>query len=114
MARQDSFWRRFLGWWTAPRIVALLLGVLGGAIGYGGYLYYYCDWQYCPNLVAGWEQLFEDFYANVAASLVTITIAVLTIDWLNERRADQQLKAQLIREMGHPPITALRCGRFGS
>jgi hypothetical protein len=66
-----------------------------------------------------------DFYANVAASLVTITIAVLTIDWLNERQAErqrtereelaerqriereqvaeqlaaQQLKAQLIREM---------------
>jgi hypothetical protein len=113
MARLANLWRRltgwlanlrrrFFGWITAPRAAALLLGVLGVLVGYGGYLYRYCDCQGWPNLVVGWDQLFLDFYANVAASLVTITIAVLTIDWLNERRAEQQLKVQLIREMGSP------------
>jgi hypothetical protein len=107
MARRGNFrrriikWRRRLtGWLTAPRVAALLLGVLGVLVGFGGYLYRYCPCEDWPNFVAGWEQLFLDFYANVAASLVTITIAVLTIDWLNERRAERQLKAQLIREMG--------------
>jgi len=95
-----SLRRRFFGWITAPRGAALLLGVLGIVVGYGGYLYRYCDCQGWPNLVAGSEQLFLDFYANIAASLVTITIAALTIDWLGERRAEKQLKAQLIREMG--------------
>jgi hypothetical protein len=111
MARRDSFrrrlagWlanlrRRFFGWITVPRAVALLLGWLGLMIGSGGYLYRYCACQDWPNLVAGREQLFLDFYANVATTLVGITIVVLTIDLLNERRAEQQLKAQLIREMG--------------
>jgi uncharacterized protein YjbI with pentapeptide repeats len=111
MARRDGFrrrltgwvaglWVRFFGWITAPRAAALLLGLLGILVGYGGYLYRYCACEGWPNLVSGWEQLFLDFYANVATSFVTITIAVLTIDWLNERRAEEQLKAQLIREMG--------------
>jgi len=110
MARRDSFrrrlagWlanlrRRFFGWITIPRAVALLLGLLGVLIGVGGYLYRYCACQDWPNLVAGWEQLYLDFYANIATTLVGITIAVLTIDLLNERRAEQQLKKQLIREM---------------
>lgn len=111
MARLGRFWRRFTGWlanllrlffgWiTVPRAVALLLGLLGVLIAVGGYLYRYCACQNWPNLVIGWEQLFLDFYANVATTLVGITIVVLTIDLLNERRAEQQLKAQLIREMG--------------
>jgi len=111
MAQRDNFWwrltgwlahlrRRFFGWITVPRAVALLLGWLGLMIGSGGYLYRYCVCQDWPNLVAGREQLFLDFYANVATTLVGITIVVLTIDLLNERRAEQQLKAQLIREMG--------------
>jgi len=111
MARRDSFrrrltgWlanlrRRFFGWITVPRAVALLLGLLGVLIGVGGYLYRYCACQDWPNIVAGWEQLFLDFYANVATTLVGITVVVLTIDLLNERRAEQQLKEQLIREMG--------------
>jgi hypothetical protein len=101
MARQHRF-RRLAGWLTAQRVAALLLGLLGLLVGFAGYLYHHCECRPLPNFVAGWEQEFEGFYANVSASLVTITITVLTIDWLNERRADKQLKAQLIREMGHP------------
>jgi hypothetical protein len=50
--------------------------------------------------VAGWEQEFEALYANFATTLIGIAIAVFTIDRANERRAEQQLRAQLIREMG--------------
>ena len=91
-----------LSWLTAPRRAALLLGLIGMLIGCAGYLYHHCDCQSLPNLVSGWEQEFEAFYANLASSFVTIAITVFTIDWLNEQRVEQQLKAQLIREMGHP------------
>ncbi len=99
MARLGKIWRRFTGWLTGPRVAALLLGVLGVLIGFGGYLYRYCDCQGWPNLVSGWDQLFLDFYANAATTFVGFTVAVLTIDLLNERRVDKQLKAQLIREV---------------
>jgi hypothetical protein len=99
--RRGIWWRVF-GWLTTPRAAALLLGLLGVFIGYGGYLYHHCECQPWPNLVVGWEQEFEAFYPNLATTLVGMAIAVFTIDWLNERRADKQLKEQLIREMGHP------------
>ena len=103
MKRVGTIWQRFTGWLTAPRVAALVLGLLGVLIGYAGYKYRYCECTDWPNLASGWEQLFLDFYANVSASLVTITLTVLTIDWLNERRAEQeamqQLKKQLIQDM---------------
>src|SRR6266511_1360515 len=99
MARRDSF-RRFTGWLISSGVVALLLGVLGVLIVLGGVLYHHCACQSWPNLVAGWEQEFEALYANFATTLIGIAIAVFTIDKANERRAEQQLKAQLIREMG--------------
>jgi uncharacterized protein YjbI with pentapeptide repeats len=100
MARRDSFRRPLTGWLTSPGVVALLLGVLGVLIVLGGVLYHHCACQSWPNLVAGWEQEFEALYANFATTLIGIAIAVFTIDRANERRAEQQLKAQLIREMG--------------
>lgn len=45
-------------------------------------------------------KLFEDFSANIATELASIAVTVLFIDYLNERRQNEQLKAQLIREMG--------------
>ncbi|MFL5804404.1 MAG: pentapeptide repeat-containing protein [Roseiflexaceae bacterium] len=108
--QQNIFWR-LLGHLTdrltAPRVAALLLGVFGVLIGFGGYANQYCYSDFCnslPNLGEGWGHFFKDFYANVATTLIGIAIAVLTIDWLGERRvehlAEEQLKAQLIREMG--------------
>jgi Pentapeptide repeats (8 copies) len=41
-----------------------------------------------------------DVYAYAAAELASVALAVLVIDGLNARRADEQLKAQLIRELG--------------
>lgn len=110
MVQRGDYWRLlistvkqlYFGWLTVPRATAILLGLLGVLVGFGGYLYHHCECQSWPNLVAGWEQEFEAFYANVATTLVGITIAVLTIDWSNERRSTRQLRAQLIREMGNP------------
>lgn len=42
----------------------------------------------------------QDFLANASTELASIALTVLIIDYLNERRGEQQLKAQLIREMG--------------
>jgi uncharacterized protein YjbI with pentapeptide repeats len=45
-------------------------------------------------------KFFEDFSANIATETASIAITVLIIDALNERRHDNQLKAQLIRDLG--------------
>jgi len=71
-------------------IVLLLIGVL---IGVGGYFYLYGT-TWLPF------QIIRDFYANFSTELISIALTVLIIDYLNRRRQDQQLKAQLIREMG--------------
>jgi uncharacterized protein YjbI with pentapeptide repeats len=42
----------------------------------------------------------KDFYANAATSILCISLAVLLIDRLNERRDALQDKQRLIREMG--------------
>lgn len=97
-----ALWMYLFGWLTPPRLVALILGVIGVLVGYEGYLYRYCGCRTWPSVLLGWQQFFYDFYANISTSLIAITITVFTIDWLNERRSDQQLKIQLLREMGHP------------
>jgi hypothetical protein len=99
MARRDSLWRRLTDWLTAQRIAAILF-VIGLLIVAGGATYHHCACQSWPNFVTGWEQEFEAFYANLATTLVGIATAVFTVDRANERRAEQQLKQQLIREMG--------------
>ena len=38
--------------------------------------------------------------ANAFTELISILVTVLVIEWLNERRSQRELKAQLIREMG--------------
>lgn len=86
---------RFAQLWTVRSlgIVALLLGILIAIVGYlnqhnGFYLGEFLG------------QVIQDFYTNVSTDLASIALTVLVIDYLNERRAQQQLKAQLIREMG--------------
>ncbi len=83
--------------------MAIFLGVFGLLIGVGGYANQYCYSDFCnflPNLGEGWARFVKDFYGNIATTLIGIAIAVFTIDRANERRAEEQLKAQLIREMG--------------
>ena len=49
---------------------------------------------------------------SVGPELAGIVIGVVTIDYLNERRQTEQLKAQLIRQMGmHIPDVAVPAAR---
>ncbi len=47
-----------------------------------------------------WLGVVEEFYSNFTTELFSIAVTVLIVDWLNERRQTQQLKEQLIRDMG--------------
>src|SRR5574341_1341491 len=49
-----------------------------------------------------------DFYANISTELVSIAITVLVIDALNERRAIQQEKENLILQMSSPTNSIAR------
>lgn len=49
-----------------------------------------------------------DFYANVSTELVSIAITILVIDALNERRAIQQEKKNLILQMSSPTNSIAR------
>ncbi|MBI5955136.1 MAG: pentapeptide repeat-containing protein [Chloroflexi bacterium] len=47
----------------------------------------------------GFDSVWE-FLANMSVELTSIALTILIIDYLNEKRDDKHLKAQLIREMG--------------
>src|SRR4051812_13826470 len=95
MARLINLWRRFTGWLAHPGIVALLLGLAGVLVTAAGIIYHHCGCQPWPNFVAGWEQEFEGFYANVATTLIGIAVVVFTIDRANERREERQTNERL-------------------
>lgn len=74
------------------RLVGLLL--LGGAA-----------ISFLLNFMPG--KLFEDYSANVATEMASVALTVLVIDALHQRRQDEQLKKQLILQMGskHNDVT---------
>src|SRR3990172_5511276 len=84
---QDS-WKRFVRWWTFAKI----LGFLSLTVGLIGAIEGPIPYPPIPGL--------GEFHRKISPELVGIGLAVLIIDAANERRAVQQLKAQLIREMG--------------
>jgi hypothetical protein len=79
--------------WSATRIVGAIVLLASVLIGVLGYINQH-GYGIKPN------PFIADFYANVATELASISITVLIIDTLNERRETQRLKEQLIREMG--------------
>jgi hypothetical protein len=60
-----------------------------------------------PNLGEALNDVIGDFYTNVSVDCLCIAFAILVIEWLNERRAEQELKAQLIRELDCPVLYLL-------
>jgi uncharacterized protein YjbI with pentapeptide repeats len=88
-AKQD-FWDE----WTAEEIArvclfaALIIAVAG-----------YLDQHAVFSLGRLIDDLIRDFYANASTELASISLTVLVIDKLNERRHDKFVKAQLIREL---------------
>ena len=81
--------------WSTVRLVAALALLIAMLIGVSGYINQHSD-RYKP------DPFVADFYANISSELAGIAITVLIIDALNKRRETQQLKEQLIREMGSP------------
>lgn len=70
MARLAGLWRRLGDWWTA-RSFAVVLLILAAAIWLGGYVNLYCD-EWCallPDPGPFVNNMFKDFYANIAANL---------------------------------------------
>ncbi len=101
----DSKYRKQLFDYIRDNLAGTILFILGIFILIGGFTYLYDgNWKFV--------KLVEDFYANFGAEFVSIAITVLIIDYLNRKRQETQLKAQLIREMGGPDNGfALRAAR---
>ena len=101
MARLAGFWKKVAEGWTVQRIAVILI-VVGAAVSIVGAINQTCKctgWRDLGNAV---NHIIGDFYANVSVDCLSIAFAILVIDRLNERRAEEDLKAQLIREMGSP------------
>jgi hypothetical protein len=101
MARLADFWKKIADGWTVQRIAAVLI-VVGVVVFVAGAVNKHCACAGLPNLGDTLNDIISDFYANVSVDALSIAFAILVIDRLNERRAEQELKAQLIREMGSP------------
>jgi hypothetical protein len=55
------------------------------------------DWVICT---CGFGRFLATSLSNVGPELAGIAIGVVTIDYLNEKRQEQQFKLQLIRDLG--------------
>lgn len=86
--RNSLSWFKGLKWLTV-RNVAVALGLIGIFVAVGGSIY-------DQNTL---REALEEFYSNASWELISIAITVLIIDTLYQRRQEEQLKAQLIREM---------------
>ncbi len=82
------------GWWKRLRqwIHEYPIRAAGAGLGAGAIIF--LGLNFVPL------RFFTDFAANIATEMASIAVTVLFIDYLNERRQNEQLKAQLIREMG--------------
>ena len=73
-------------------IIGIILSILSLLIAILGYLYLH-------NHEKDFQSVIIDFYANISTELASIALTVLVIDQIARRRAGEQLKAQLIREL---------------
>lgn len=78
------------------RILGIMLMLIGIAVGFLGYFNRYEKLQ----LGEFANRFLSDFYANISTDLVSIALTILVIDYLNEKRATEQKKYQLVRELG--------------
>ena len=99
MKRLAGFKKKVIESWTVQRIVAVLI-VVGLVVFVAGVVNKHCTCADWPNLGETLNNVISDFYANLSVDCLSVAFAILVIDGLNERRVEQDLKAQLIREMG--------------
>jgi hypothetical protein len=90
----QNIWQRLISNWNV-RSVGLTMLVSALLIAVLGYFNQHSNLLVPLPIVA-------DFYANISTELVSIAVTVLVIDALNERRAIQQEKANLILQMSSP------------
>ena len=94
-------WNDFLSIITNVRWFGFLLFLLSISFGVTGYLSQHKSFSM--------SSLWGDFYANISTELVSIAITVLFVDFLYSRKSKEELKKQLIREMGNANnVIALR------
>lgn len=88
---------------NSSRLAAAAIGILGILILVMGYLHLHGAVN---------TYLVQDLYANLGIDFLGTAITVLVIDYLNEKRAESELKAQLIRDLGSESnLLALRAVR---
>lgn len=76
-------------------VALLIVAIVGAAL---GYLNQHSSLFEPDNVIT-------DFYANISTELASIAITVLVINTLNERRARQQEKENLVLQIGSPVNT---------
>ena len=86
LRRKALPWVRLKSWWNLPRVIGLAAILLG-------------LFHYLPLPVLPIPSLIR-LHADVASELVGIGITLVLIDWAVEKRQREELKAQLIRQMG--------------
>lgn len=80
---------------TRQRKLGIVLMLLGVVVGIVGFLNHYGKLQ----LSVFATKFFSDFYTNISTDLISIALTILVIDRLNEQRATEQIKRQLIRDL---------------
>src|SRR6266508_6099691 len=85
---------------TVQQIAAVLV-VAGLVVFVVGIVNKHCTCAGLPNLGETLNDVISDFYANVSIDSLSIAFAILVIDGLNERRAEQDLKAQLMMKIAN-------------
>lgn len=98
MNRLADFRKQVIEGWTVQRIAAVLIFV-GLVVFVAGVVDKHCPCAGWPNLGDTLNDVIGDFYANVSVDCLSVAFAILVIDRLNQRCTEQELKAQLIREM---------------
>ena len=85
--RRKAPWsQRFKGWWNLPRGIGLAAVIVGLA-------------HYSPLPALPMPRLIQ-LHTDLAPELIGIGITLILIDWAVERRQREELKRQLIRQMG--------------
>jgi hypothetical protein len=90
MARKrNGHWSKVMHWLTPVRAVGFLIGLFGLITSVFGHYYQ-------SGFASG---MVREFYANVGTECISISITVIIIDWLYERRDTQRERERLAREM---------------
>ena len=87
MGRKAPLWVRLKRWWNPPRAIGLIAALLG--------LFHYLPLPSLPipSLIR--------LHADLAPELVGIGITLVLIDWTVAKRQQEELRNQLIRQMGN-------------